>query len=53
MHAIDTGVALPEGWIEAIEADDGLFPQLNAADWASVSAQSPSPPPDERPLTHS
>ncbi len=52
MHAIDTGAALPDGWLESIETDDGLFPQLNAADWASVSGQQPSPPTDERPITH-
>ncbi|MCT0217807.1 DUF1957 domain-containing protein [Synechococcus sp. CS-1329] len=36
MHAIETGMALPEGWLEAIEAEDGLLPQLNAADWATA-----------------
>ncbi|MCT0247443.1 glycoside hydrolase family 57 protein [Synechococcus sp. CS-205] len=41
MHAIDTGAELPESWLEALEADDGLFPQLNAADWASVSLVKP------------
>ncbi|MCP9799844.1 glycoside hydrolase family 57 protein [Synechococcus sp. RedBA-s] len=52
MHAIDTGAALADGWLEAIEAEDCLLPQLNAADWASVKTQQPPPPTDERPHIH-
>ena len=35
MDAINNNTPLPEGWFEAIEREDGLFPLLNAADWVS------------------
>ncbi|MEB3234465.1 MAG: 1,4-alpha-glucan branching protein domain-containing protein [Cyanobacteriota bacterium] len=35
MDAINNNTPLPEGWLEAIERQDGLFPLLNAADWVS------------------
>jgi 1,4-alpha-glucan branching enzyme len=34
IDAIENGTHLPAGWLEAVERDDGLFPDLNAADWA-------------------
>ncbi|MFN5194585.1 MAG: glycoside hydrolase family 57 protein [Cyanobacteriota bacterium] len=34
MDAIENGTPLPAGGLEAVERDDGLFPDLNAADWA-------------------
>ena len=37
IHAIEEGTALPEGWLAAVQHEDGLFPQLNAADWISWS----------------
>ena len=36
MDAIENQSALPEGWLEAIGEEDGLFPLLNAADWVSA-----------------
>ena len=36
LGAIDSGEPLPEGWLEAVRREDGLFPLLNAADWASI-----------------
>ena len=33
--AIDHGDDLPEGWLEAIEREDHLFPGLNVVDWAT------------------
>jgi 1,4-alpha-glucan branching enzyme len=35
MDAINNGTPLPEGWLRAIQRDDGLFPLLNAADWVT------------------
>ena len=35
MDAINNGTPLPEGWLQAIQRDDGLFPALNAADWVT------------------
>jgi 1,4-alpha-glucan branching enzyme len=49
MEALDTGKPLPEGWLEAVRREDGLFPRLNAADWATppgtpaTSATAPEP----------
>jgi len=37
MDAINSSTPLPEGWLEAISREDGLFPLLNAADWVSRS----------------
>jgi 1,4-alpha-glucan branching enzyme len=36
MDAISNGTALPQGWLEAVEQEDSLFPTLNAADWATL-----------------
>jgi len=33
---VEGGKALPELWLQAVEQEDGLFPDLNAADWASL-----------------
>ncbi len=35
MDAIERGTELPEEWLAGVEREDGLFPQLNAADWAT------------------
>jgi len=35
IDAIDCQTSLPRGWLEAVQQEDGLFPLLNAADWAS------------------
>ena len=37
MDAINSGSPLPDGWLEAVSKEDGLFPLLNAADWVSRS----------------
>ena len=36
--AIDSGEPLPEGWLAAVQQEDGLFPLINAADWAQIPA---------------
>jgi 1,4-alpha-glucan branching enzyme len=36
LGAIDSGEPLPEGWLEAVQSEDGLFPLINAADWAQM-----------------
>ena len=36
LGAIDSGEPLPEGWLEAVQHEDGLFPMINAADWAQI-----------------
>jgi 1,4-alpha-glucan branching enzyme len=38
LDAIDNGTSLPEQWLQAVQREDGLFPQLNAADWVSRNA---------------
>jgi|APCry1669189034_1035192.scaffolds.fasta_scaffold02911_6 1,4-alpha-glucan branching enzyme len=38
IEAIESGIAPPADWLAAVEHDDGLFPLLNAADWASRPA---------------
>jgi 1,4-alpha-glucan branching enzyme len=38
LGAIDGEVELPEGWLEAVRAEDALFPLINAADWAQIPA---------------
>jgi 1,4-alpha-glucan branching enzyme len=35
LDAVEQGTNLPETWLRAVEREDGLFPELNAADWAS------------------
>jgi len=35
MDAINNNTPLPEGWLDAVEKEDALFPLLNAADWVS------------------
>jgi 1,4-alpha-glucan branching enzyme len=41
MDAIENGSPLPPEWLEAVEREDGLFPGLNAADWATLPALNP------------
>ena len=36
LDAVERGTALPESWLRAVEREDGLFPDLNAADWATL-----------------
>jgi len=36
LDAVERGTALPEPWLRAVEWEDGLFPDLNAADWATL-----------------
>jgi 1,4-alpha-glucan branching enzyme len=36
MQAIEEGTPLREDWLAAVRREDGLFPELNAADWASL-----------------
>ena len=40
LQAIDDHATLDEDWLAAICAEDGLFPSINAADWAQVPAAS-------------
>jgi 1,4-alpha-glucan branching enzyme len=35
MDALNNNTPLPEGWLEAVQTEDRLFPLLNAADWVS------------------
>ncbi|MFO0016104.1 MAG: glycoside hydrolase family 57 protein [Synechococcaceae cyanobacterium] len=35
LDALNNNTPLPEGWLAAVEHEDGLFPLLNAADWVS------------------
>jgi 1,4-alpha-glucan branching enzyme len=41
LGAIDGEEELPEGWLEAVRAEDALFPLINAADWAQIPAAAP------------
>jgi 1,4-alpha-glucan branching enzyme len=36
LEAIDTGNPPPADWLEAVAREDGLFPLVNAADWARL-----------------
>ncbi len=36
IDAIDNGTQLPESWLEGVRREDGLFPNINAADWARL-----------------
>ena len=36
MQAIDNGVSLSNDWLQAVEADDRLFPLIQPSDWAKV-----------------
>ena len=47
MDAINNDTPLPQGWLEAIQDEDGLFPWLNAADWVSRAALGPLHPSSE------
>jgi 1,4-alpha-glucan branching enzyme len=38
LQAIEQNTPPPEPWLEAVRQEDGLFPLVNAADWASVPA---------------
>lgn len=33
LDAIESGAELPPGWLEAVQREDALLPELNAADW--------------------
>jgi 1,4-alpha-glucan branching enzyme len=35
IDAIEHGTELPPAWLAAVQLEDGLFPLLNAADWAT------------------
>lgn len=35
IDALEHGTDLPREWLVGVEREDGLFPQLNAADWAT------------------
>jgi 1,4-alpha-glucan branching enzyme len=35
IDGIENGTVLPESWLAAVAREDGLFPDLNAADWAT------------------
>jgi 1,4-alpha-glucan branching enzyme len=35
LDAIEAGTALPQGWLQAVEQEDALLPELNAADWVT------------------
>ena len=37
IDAIENGTPLPDRWLKAVEEEDGIFPGLNAADWATIS----------------
>ncbi|MFM7315088.1 MAG: 1,4-alpha-glucan branching protein domain-containing protein, partial [Cyanobium sp.] len=39
MDASDNGTPLPPAWLTAVQREDGLFPLLNAADWATMPAR--------------
>ena len=49
MEALDLGKPPPADWLSAVCREDGLFPRLNAADWATpprtpaTSAPAPEP----------
>ena len=36
LDAINHHTALPEAWLDGVRREDGLFPQIDAADWMSV-----------------
>jgi 1,4-alpha-glucan branching enzyme len=36
IDAIENGTPLPAEWLAAVQQEDGLFPGLNAADWATL-----------------
>jgi len=36
MQGIENGTPLRDDWLAAVRREDGLFPELNAADWASL-----------------
>ncbi|MFM7087318.1 MAG: glycoside hydrolase family 57 protein [Cyanobium sp.] len=36
IDAIENGTPLPPAWLAAVQREDGLFPLLNAADWATL-----------------
>ena len=37
MQAIDNGATLSNDWLQAVEADDRLFPLIQPSDWAKVA----------------
>ncbi|MFM8936786.1 MAG: glycoside hydrolase family 57 protein [Vulcanococcus sp.] len=44
MRALDAGNAPDPAWLQAVGREDGLFPQLNAADWATLPTGLPPAP---------
>lgn len=44
LDAINSGSPLPEAWLTGVRREDGLFPLLNAADWASQPGSTPKAP---------
>jgi 1,4-alpha-glucan branching enzyme len=36
LDAVEQGSEPPETWLRAVEREDGLFPDLNAADWTTL-----------------
>ncbi|MFM7635477.1 MAG: glycoside hydrolase family 57 protein [Cyanobacteriota bacterium] len=46
IDAINTNAPLPEVWLEGVRREDGLFPQIDAADWARVTWATTSADPE-------
>ncbi|MFZ9148896.1 glycoside hydrolase family 57 protein [Vulcanococcus sp.] len=46
LDAINRQEAPPSSWLEEVQHEDGLFPRINAADWARMPAAIPSSPSD-------
>ena len=38
LDAVESGEAPDSSWLGGLEREDGLFPGLNAADWAALQA---------------
>ena len=39
LHAVESGEAPDPGWLAGLEREDGIFPGLNAADWAVLQGR--------------
>ncbi|MFM9104003.1 MAG: 1,4-alpha-glucan branching protein domain-containing protein, partial [Cyanobium sp.] len=39
LHAVETGEAPDPTWLAGLEKEDGIFPGLNAADWAVLQGR--------------
>jgi len=44
LEAINRQEPPPADWLEAVQREDGLFPRINAADWARMPAAIPASP---------